>query len=68
MEWHRQYQYQYWENGVEEFPVAIEHFFQRGKTDLGFDQYKGRSWRGFHHLLVLSSVAAKNQGFSESLK
>jgi SRSO17 transposase len=36
---------------------AIEQFFQRDKTDLGFDHYEGRSWRGFHHHLVLSSVA-----------
>lgn len=36
---------------------AIEQFFQRDKTDLGFDHYEGRSWRGFHHHLVLSCVA-----------
>ena len=36
---------------------AIEQFFQRDNTDLGFDHYEGRSWRGFHHHLVLSCVA-----------
>ena len=35
----------------------IEQFFQRGKTDLGLDHYEGRSWRGFHHHLVLAAVA-----------
>lgn len=35
----------------------IEQFFQRDKTDLGLDHYEGRSWRGFHHHLVLSAVA-----------
>ncbi|MBM3874163.1 MAG: IS701 family transposase [Verrucomicrobia bacterium] len=35
----------------------IEQCFQRKKTDLGFDHYEGRSWRGFHHHLVLSAVA-----------
>jgi SRSO17 transposase len=36
---------------------AIEQFFQRDKTDLGLDQYEGRSWRGFHHHLVLAALA-----------
>ena len=36
---------------------AIEQFFQRDQTDLGVDHYEGRSWRGFHHHLVLSFVA-----------
>jgi SRSO17 transposase len=36
---------------------AIEQFFQRLKSDLGLDQYEGRSWRGFHHHLVLAAVA-----------
>jgi len=35
----------------------IEQFFQRDKTDLGLDHYEGRSWRGFHHHLVLTAVA-----------
>lgn len=35
----------------------IEQYFQRGKDDLGLDHYAGRSWRGFHHHLVLSAVA-----------
>jgi SRSO17 transposase len=37
------------------FPV--EQFFQRDKSDLGLDHYEGRSWRGFHHHLVLAAVA-----------
>jgi SRSO17 transposase len=36
---------------------AVEQFFQRDKTDLGLDHYEGRSWRGFHHHLVLAAVA-----------
>jgi SRSO17 transposase len=36
---------------------AIEQFFQRDKTDLGLDHYEGRSWRGFHHHLVLAAIA-----------
>ncbi len=35
----------------------IEQYFQRGKDDLGLDHFEGRSWRGFHHHLVLSAVA-----------
>lgn len=35
----------------------IEQFFQRDKSDLGLDHYEGRSWRGFHHHLVLAAVA-----------
>jgi SRSO17 transposase len=35
----------------------VEHYFQRSKDDLGFDHYEGRSWRGFHHHLVLSAIA-----------
>jgi len=35
----------------------IEQYYQRGKDDLGLDHFEGRSWRGFHHHLVLSSVA-----------
>jgi SRSO17 transposase len=35
----------------------IEQFFQRDKTDLGLDHYEGRSWRGFHHHLVLAASA-----------
>jgi SRSO17 transposase len=42
-----------WSRG--RFP--IEHFYQRGKTDLGLDHYEGRSWQGYHHHLVLSMVA-----------
>jgi SRSO17 transposase len=36
---------------------AVEQYFQRDKTDLGLDHYEGRSWRGFHHHLVLAAVA-----------
>lgn len=35
----------------------IEQYFQRGKDDLGLDHYEGRSWRGFHHHLTMSTVA-----------
>jgi SRSO17 transposase len=35
----------------------IEQFFQRDKDDLGLDHYEGRSWRGFHHHLVMAVVA-----------
>ena len=35
----------------------VEQYFQREKTDLGFDHYEGRSWKGFHHHLVLVVVA-----------
>lgn len=35
----------------------VEQYFQRGKTDLGLDHYEGRSWRGFHHHLVLAAIA-----------
>jgi SRSO17 transposase len=36
---------------------AIGQFYQRCKTDLGLDHYEGRSWRGFHHHLVLAVAA-----------
>ncbi len=36
---------------------ALEHYFQRGKTDLGLDHHEGRSWAGFHHHLVLAALA-----------
>jgi SRSO17 transposase len=35
----------------------IEQYFQRGKTDLGLDHFEGRSWRGFHHHLVMAAIA-----------
>jgi SRSO17 transposase len=35
----------------------IEQYFQRSKSDLGFDHYEGRSWQGFHHHLVLTTLA-----------
>ena len=35
----------------------IEQLIQRGKGDLGLDHFEGRSWRGFHHHLVLCAVA-----------
>jgi SRSO17 transposase len=35
----------------------IEPYCQRSKDDLGWDHFEGRSWRGFHHHLVLSAVA-----------
>jgi SRSO17 transposase len=35
----------------------IEQCFQRAKDDLGLDHYEGRSWRGFHHHLVMAVLA-----------
>ena len=35
----------------------IEQYFQRAKDDLGLDHFEGRSWRGFHHHLVLAAIA-----------
>ena len=35
----------------------IEQYFQRAKDNLGLDHFEGRSWRGFHHHLVLSALA-----------
>lgn len=35
----------------------IEQYFQRDKDDLGLDHFEGRSWRGFHHHLVLAALA-----------
>ena len=35
----------------------MDELFQRSKDDLGLDHFEGRSWRGFHHHLVLSAVA-----------
>ena len=35
----------------------FKQYFQRSKDDLGVDHYEGRSWRGFHHHLVLSALA-----------
>src|ERR1039458_4174561 len=35
----------------------IEQSYQRSKDDWGLDHFEGRSWRGFHHHLVLSAIA-----------
>jgi SRSO17 transposase len=35
----------------------IEQYFQRGKDDLGLDHFEGRSWRGFHHHLMMAVLA-----------
>ena len=35
----------------------IEQYYRRAKNDLGSDHFEGRSWRGFHHHLVLCAVA-----------
>ena len=35
----------------------VEQYFQRSKDDLGLDHFEGRSWRGFHHHLVMSAIA-----------
>ena len=32
----------------------IEQYFQRAKDDLGLDHFEGRSWRGFHHHLMMA--------------
>lgn len=35
----------------------MEQYFQRAKDDLGLDHYKERSWRGFHHHLLMAVLA-----------
>ena len=35
----------------------IEQYFQRVKDDLGLDHFEGRSWRGFHHHLIMAVLA-----------
>ncbi len=35
----------------------IEQYFQRAQDDLGLDHFEGRSWRGFHHHLVMTVLA-----------
>jgi len=35
----------------------IEQYFQRTKDDLGLDHFEGRSWRGFHHHLMMAVLA-----------
>lgn len=35
----------------------VEQYFQRSQDDLGLDHFEGRTWRGFHHHLVLSALA-----------
>lgn len=35
----------------------IERDYQEMKTELGFDHYKGRGWRGLHHHLALVAAA-----------
>jgi len=35
----------------------VEQYFQRSKDGLGLDHFEGRTWRGFHHHLVLSALA-----------
>ena len=35
----------------------IEQYFQRAKDDLGLDHFEGRSWRGFHHHLMMAVLA-----------
>ena len=35
----------------------LEPYFQRGKDDLGWDHFEGRSGRGFHHHWVLAVLA-----------
>jgi hypothetical protein len=35
----------------------IEQCFQRAKDDLAWDHFESRSWRGFHHHLVMAVLA-----------
>jgi SRSO17 transposase len=35
----------------------VEQYFQRAKDDLGLDHFEGRSWRGFHHHLIMAVLA-----------
>jgi len=35
----------------------VEQYLQRAQDDLGLDHFEGRTWRGFHHHLVLSALA-----------
>jgi SRSO17 transposase len=35
----------------------VEQYFQRAKDDLGLDHFEGRSWRGFHHHLMMAVLA-----------
>ena len=35
----------------------VEQYFQRAQDDWGLDHFEGRTWRGFHHHLVLSALA-----------
>jgi len=44
----------------------IEQYFQRAKDDLGLDHYEGRSWRGFHHHLVMAVLATSSSSWSTS--
>jgi SRSO17 transposase len=37
--------------------ACIEASFQRGKSEVGMDEYQGRTWQGWHHHMALSLMA-----------
>ena len=37
--------------------ACIEASFQRGKGEVGMDEYQGRTWQGWHHHMALSLLA-----------
>jgi len=43
----------------------VERFHQDAKTLLGWDQYQGRRWDGFHHQAVLVLLAYSFLVFTE---
>ena len=43
-----------WDIGNTEFGGVLVRL---ERSDLGLDHFEGRSWRGFHHQLVLAAVA-----------
>ena len=58
----------YWSNFPPSFPLetmieyahrrhSVEHFHQVSKSELGWDQYQGRRWTGFHRHAILTLLA-----------
>jgi SRSO17 transposase len=37
--------------------TCIEASFQRGKSEVGMDEYQGRTWEGWHHHMALTLIA-----------
>jgi len=37
--------------------ACIEASFQRGKSEVGMDEYQVRTWQGWHHHMALSLIA-----------